>query len=63
MTLTFIITENGLEEVKSNPVPSEVQNHQFGCNNCLWASAECKQGSKYVPGTAKKPCQSYTYFD
>lgn len=46
-------------------VPAEVKGSKFGCANCLWASCECKNGSKYVPSTYKgeKTCGAYTYCD
>jgi hypothetical protein len=46
-------------------VPQEVKNSRFGCINCLWASIECKQGSKYKEEfeKGKKFCATYTYYD
>jgi hypothetical protein len=48
--------------------PPEVRRSDYGCANCLWASCECKSGSKYkatdrlVEG--KHPtCGGYTYYD
>ena len=46
----------------ANEVPQSVKNSDYGCANCLWAGAECKDGSKYRP-SAKRPCDSYAYYD
>jgi len=37
----------------------------FGCPNCLWASIECKSGSKFkMPeGAGAGACANYTYYD
>jgi hypothetical protein len=52
--------------IESNPnpviVPHEVKINKFGCNNCLWASCECKQGSMYQPKD-NNGCKAYTYYD
>lgn len=51
----------------SKDVPEEVRCSKFGCVNCLWASCECKLGSKYRPyydtSEKKTACDSYTYYD
>lgn len=47
-------------------VPPEVRRSTFGCTNCLWASIECKGGSKYVPApdfNGHATCDGYTYYD
>lgn len=52
-------------------VPPEVKRSTFGCTNCLWASCECKAGSKYRPepdfkdchGKKHATCGAYTYYD
>lgn len=59
------------EKEKTLPVPQEVKRSEFGCNNCLWNSIECKSGSKYKPaadfkdcaGKTHATCDSYTYYD
>ncbi len=48
----------------TNQAPANVRSHQFGCRNCLWASAECVSGSKYAPhGSDPVGCAAYVYFD
>ena len=49
---------------QENKAPKEVRNHTFGCMNCLFEGAECKNASMYKElKTNKKGCGSYCYFD
>ena len=54
-----------MENITKKEVPEEVKSSEFGCVNCLWASIECKQGSKYreVIKKGKPCCDAYTYYD
>lgn len=42
-----------------------VETSTFGCINCLWNSAECIAGSKFVPALymGKPTCKGYNYYD
>ena len=57
------------ESIVTEAAPPEVRSSQFGCRNCLWASAECRNGSMYQPETVKMgsktypSCKAYTYYD
>ena len=57
------------EAATDSKAPPEVRSSNFGCMNCLWASAECRKGSKYQPKTVKMggkvipSCKAYTYYD
>jgi len=43
----------------------KLKNSEFGCVNCLWASIECKDMSKFEPKNYNNipSCKSYTYYD
>jgi hypothetical protein len=69
----IFISSNGLQcgnclsmigkETKIKPIRGT-----FGCANCLWASCECTNRSKYkakegMPEYSDNSCNSYVYFD